>query len=660
MGDDTNPSATHSAPLENDKDALTRTAVVFIHGQGEQQPMDSILDLARALWATNPDAAFGLDRRFRRSARYEARQWSAPDNASGLYDLWRVSTEPMEKHRVDFYEFYWAHLMEGTRVQHVWAWFVGLLKRDEREIPAPLRPVRQAAGVIGWATIWLTVAHVAITALIWAQRFEAQWASYAVLILAFVLISAVLVMRQGLRARASAFLLATGLLSVSAGLSLSLIEFKPWADLSALQQTHVVFSFAAAIVIAFSTAAFWWFNRTFLSPVMGDSARFLSPRPENLAARQEIRTRGVDLIRSLHESDRYDRIIVVAHSLGSIIGYAILSHYWGIVSPFLAVAGEAETRLAELEEAARALRAKDHDKDALETYRRAQRAYSAVLGAIDAPPRKDFATDGAPNPGHRLWLITDFITLGSPLTYAPLLLTARDSEFHERMRTYRSFAACPPVMVDYDPMEGEGHDQKGFSFRPSVLYGDPRESSTLRPDHSAVFAPTRWTNLYFRAKGLAAGDVIGGPLRKEVTPEHERYFAGVLDIPLDHAETGVSFAHNHYWLFPKEAAAKRSKTWKARAAMKAEFGAADRYPTAFDDPPPDHIAALRDAVNIFEQAKAEERLLARAAPRRPARTPSNADSKVKPRSAKKKTPRARQVRREETAETSLSDAHPKS
>jgi hypothetical protein len=621
--------------------SLIRTAVVFIHGQGEQQPMESILELARALWATNPDAAFGLDRRYRRSARYEARQWSAPDNASGLYDLWRVSTEPMDKHRVDFYEFYWAHLMEGTRVEHVWAWFVGLLQRDGAEIPAPLRPVRSAAAALGWATIWLTVAHILLTALIWAQRLEAQWAGYSVLALAWILITTILVMRQGLRARATAFLLSVGALGASAALSLALIEFKPWAALSLLQQTHVVFSLAAGILIASGAAAFWWFNRTFLSPVMGDSARFLSPRPENLAARQEIRTRGVDLIRALHESDRYDRIVIVAHSLGSIIGYAILSHYWGIVSPFLARPGEPEERLQALEHAARAVRAHDDDHKALRAFRAAQRDYARTLSAMTAPERKDYDADGAPNPGHSLWLITDFITLGSPLTYAPLLLAANDAEFHERMRIYRTFAACPPVLADYDPVSSEAHDQKSFSFRPSVLYGDPRESDTLRPDHSAVFAPTRWTNLFFRADGLVAGDAIGGALRKETAVEHERYFAGVLDIPLNHQETGVAFAHNHYWRFPKEATAKRSKTWKARSALKEEFGAASRYPTAFDDPAPEHIEALRDAVNIFEQEPAEHRSLGRAEPRKPARVAAGRPSGRKSRSKSARAQRTR-------------------
>lgn len=66
----------------------------------------------------------------------------------------------------------------------------------------------------------------------------------------------------------------------------------------------------------------------FLLYYVGDAARYLSPSPENIALRQRIRTDGVALLRRLHESGEYDRIVVVGHSLGSVIGYDMLTALW--------------------------------------------------------------------------------------------------------------------------------------------------------------------------------------------------------------------------------------------------------------------------------------------------------------------------------------------
>ncbi len=150
----------------------------------------------------------------------------------------------------------------------------------------------------------------------------------------------------------TAFRLGVGSPAASAALSHALIGFRPWAVLSLLQQTHERFAFAAVILLASGAAAFWWFNRSCLSPVMGDSARLLSLRLEHLAARQAICTRRVDLTRALRECERHDRIIIVANCLGSLIGDTILRHCPGMVSPFPAQPGAPQERLQALEHAA--------------------------------------------------------------------------------------------------------------------------------------------------------------------------------------------------------------------------------------------------------------------------------------------------------------------
>ena len=58
---------------------------------------------------------------------------------------------------------------------------------------------------------------------------------------------------------------------------------------------------------------------------VGDAAVYLSPSPPNIEARQKIRAAGLALLDKVVASGRYDRVIIVGHSLGSVIGYDILT-----------------------------------------------------------------------------------------------------------------------------------------------------------------------------------------------------------------------------------------------------------------------------------------------------------------------------------------------
>ena len=60
---------------------------------------------------------------------------------------------------------------------------------------------------------------------------------------------------------------------------------------------------------------------------LGDAARYLS-NPQNVMVREQIRADGVDLLRALHNQGDYERIIVVGHSLGSVIAYDIVGYLW--------------------------------------------------------------------------------------------------------------------------------------------------------------------------------------------------------------------------------------------------------------------------------------------------------------------------------------------
>jgi hypothetical protein len=63
--------------------------------------------------------------------------------------------------------------------------------------------------------------------------------------------------------------------------------------------------------------------------------------------------------------------------------------------------------------------------------------------------------------------------------------------------------------------------------------------------HGALFACTRWTNLYFPAALGFFGDLVGGPLSGV-------FGEGVRDVAVDSAEWGgwlkhTPLIHTHYW-----------------------------------------------------------------------------------------------------------------
>ena len=62
----------------------------------------------------------------------------------------------------------------------------------------------------------------------------------------------------------------------------------------------------------------------FLFNYLGDAGRYLDPAPRNIAERQAIREDGIKLLKKLHESKKYNRIVIVGHSLGSVIGYDLV------------------------------------------------------------------------------------------------------------------------------------------------------------------------------------------------------------------------------------------------------------------------------------------------------------------------------------------------
>lgn len=304
----------------------------------------------------------------------------------------------------------------------------------------------------------------------------------------------------------------------------------------------------------------------------GDVARYVKAKPPNVARRQEIRAEGVALLDRLMSSGEYDRIVVVAHSLGTIVAYDVLSMLFARYNNVLDDGGNVEMQQPErhlLEEMIRRAAG----------FQLADGTCTAAVPLdVDAYQTQQAKVMAEARAQGSRWIVSDFVTLGAPLTHAEFLM----AESHEDLRNRQSarlLPTCPPVLefdgttklrhVTYDPRNTEG-----------------RAPTDRRvPHHAALFAQTRWTNLYSQERGLVMGDLISGPVGEAFGLEVETHVVrGIRDISvlpcLDEAGRVAKghrrsfFSHNNYW----------------RADKGTETG---------DQDVPHHIAELRTALGLL-------------------------------------------------------------
>jgi hypothetical protein len=247
------------------------------------------------------------------------------------------------------------------------------------------------------------------------------------------------------------------------------------------------FLFDAAVFVLMIWAAVLVADKLFLSPVIGDAARYLSRDPGDIQRRQEIRKMGLDLLEGLHSCGKYDRIILVGHSLGGVIGYDLLMHMWGRRHRQMDQCEGLQSAIAEAEAAAGDLFVRQDE----ETHARWRAAQRAVFDAL--------REGGAP-----YWIISDFVTLGAPLAHAQTLIADRMSEFSAALER-REHAANPPQFEDFKD------GARRFSY---CRHHDKANDSTAAPrapHNAAVYCAVRWTNIYFPCEGVLRGDLVGGP-----------------------------------------------------------------------------------------------------------------------------------------------------
>lgn len=306
--------------------------------------------------------------------------------------------------------------------------------------------------------------------------------------------------------------------------------------------------------VALALAAVQLLAQPFLTRRLADAERYLAPEPANIAARTAIRTEGLTLLRRLHEVGLYDRIVVVGHSLGSVIGYDVLRLFWDEARwPTFELAGpqpEAERFAVE-----------HGDPLAL------RRGEVDIFQQVQHRLWQEQRARGVP------WLVTDFVTLGSPLAHGRLLLEGPSATLTRRQDDLE-LPTCPP-MPSLDPDETpEGADDRAASFYPTTLRkagsdGRPAlERTALVGNHGALFGPTRWTNLYFPTRLALWGDPVGGPL-------HDVFGTGIKDVAVHHSGTRRWWhpavplrSHLRYWARLDRPAREREGTAEAVPALR--------------------------------------------------------------------------------------------
>jgi hypothetical protein len=411
-----------------------RQAVVVVHGMGEQRPLEALDEFVAAALPARPGGARPyFSRPDRVTDSYESRRYLAR----------RYEVEGDERYaQTEFYEYHWAHLMQGNRLGDLWPTFSRLLLQPIRRVPSGLRVL--------WVVFWLLI--LATVWFFWlgpGSQFEI------------------------------ATLTLGGFIGGIVG-----------GGIVALVLTYL----AAHVLPA-------WLTNSFV-----DVVRYLDTSPRSYQVRREIRAGMLRLLQGLHRVGRYDRIVIVAHSLGSYIAYDAITYLWAATSelpisrstvvplPRRPKTGIQPDGLKELEQAASDL---VDGHGSREAFRDAQRALWIGLRRIGVP-----------------WLITDFITLGSPMYFADQLYTRNRDDFTTGVEK-RQLPVCPPLSDEVE-WNNVNHTGRWYSWNNRghrVLY------------HAAPFAVVRWTNLWFPPWLSFFGDWFGGALSP-------LFGAGVEDVAL--------------------------------------------------------------------------------------------------------------------------------
>ena len=503
---------------------IRRQAVVVVHGQGQQRPMGTIRDFVKVLWSFNTELG-PLSGDEKLNGR---KTWIVPDEKSGLLELQRITTPEHQDRRTDFFELYYADLLDDTPIRNLWRWSQRLLWIDREDVTRRMR--------WSWTLFWfvnLLVLTLFVAFLLrlpdlfeesWLEPVLADRARVPLMVIGAALII-LLLPRFSMWFAWLKVIPAWLLMFVMAG-GVTAIYWSTEADASLQVQVALdVFLDLPAFLLLLVLAIVGYFISNVILPLFGDAASYLSAQTETVRSREAVRRRGLALLRALHDDSKYDRIVVVAHSLGTVLAYDLLNLLWREVgptkdnppSPQALVALEAvDEHTAEMGDTL------PWPPDEIAKHQERQWAAFDALRQTAAEAGKD----GKP-PATGGWKVSDFVSLGSPLASAQFLVTEGRADF-ERMKKERVLPTAPAD--PYEPGELSVHEADGKK----CLH------------HGAVFSAVRWTNLWdkFQPALVVFGDVISGPVSPQFGP-------AIRDIKVRIQRRfwlPRFFTHNYYWV----------------------------------------------------------------------------------------------------------------
>lgn len=538
----------------------SRIAVVVIHGMGEQEPMQTLRGFVNTVWERDGSLFKGLGD----PKNFDpCHAWTEPDDLSGPMELRRITTrgtaDPLSDRsgdlgvRADFFELHWADLTVDTTWSDFRRWLTRLLWRHPREVPPRLRLL--------WGALWLIVASIFVS-----------------------------------------------------GLASPLPKLLETLGLDASWLRHM-FTGPYWAWLAAGSLALGGFVKGFATAYFGDVARYVSAAPHNIRVRKEARERGLKLLSEItnatHPANpaealpatgrphyKYERIVLVGHSLGSVLAHDLVWLAWNELSrESFAEGSPAHLAVQACERAAYDLLvstgAQTSSGGVLGDGRRVYAprpkvrlpAFDDRLAAFRLAQRDLFRVLARRQDLNKRWLISDLVTIGSPLTHASVLI-ARNAQDLETKVKLREVLHCP--LLDND------EDESDFRFSYRVPDRTGSKPTRWQMHHGSAMGAVRWTNIH-DASGrwsFPFGDLISGPL--SYIENSPNFGAGVVDVRVKIrragllARVGLSrlFTHTQYW------------NYSPKLSNMAD--------------PPAHVQALREAINVLDDEAVDKRLMLRA------------------------------------------------
>lgn len=481
-----------------------KQAIVVVHGMGEQRPMGMMRRVVDTLWTTDKSMLNEGDRHIGPTGN---KSWIVPDCKTGSHDLQRITTPPAKDgKRTDFFEFYYADILDDAKLSNLWRWlFRIILVRPEFVTPRMVWPWSALCflivliGLVTFGVVLLGVGTI----------FQLEWwhhdggsARLNIYEVGFLgLLNLGLMVWLGARNSALRWILRW-----PAYLVITVLVYYTLFGIGGVEVRSTIVG--GTLFIAILTG-------TIFLPYLGDVAGYLGAHPDTVRRRHDVRERGLSLLRDLHDDPTYDRIVIIAHSLGSVVAYDILHLLWEELGPTNEnpPAQDVREALAEHDRFVKNHQSRYWNALTVEAYQRVQ---AKVTDAIRrAGPVKNKAGEKT----NHYWKITDFITCGSPLSHAQFLI-ARGADNFEKLKEERLFPVVPPRPYNedygtlYTPDKIEFSDQTAGLPIPQSTSDWAINAPRAYAHHGAVFSAVKWTNLYDEHHPLFfwQGDVLGGPV----------------------------------------------------------------------------------------------------------------------------------------------------